>query len=160
MAQCKHLEETNMAQHTVVVMEGDQTGQELLAESLRVLDPAVTKVDVELAHFDLSLENRRTTQNAVVHEAAQAMKHHGLGLKAATITPETKGDVGSPNAILRSEIDGTVIVRTGRRLPVSCPLAAFPRPCRSCGWQSAMLTGPKNGAKGKAMTRSRIVPKP
>ena len=29
----------------------------------------------------------------------------GLGLKAATITPETKGDVGSPNAILRERVD-------------------------------------------------------
>ena len=117
-----------MAQHTIVVMEGDQTGQELLAESLRVLDPAVTKVEVELAHFDLSLENRRATQNAVVHEAAQAMKHHGLGLKAATITPEIKGDVGSPNAILRSEIDGTVIVRTGRRLPGVLPVGGVSAP--------------------------------
>ncbi len=68
-----------MAQHTIVVMEGDQTGQELLAESLRVLDPAVTKVDATLAHFDLSLENRRATQNGVVHEAALAMKQYGLG---------------------------------------------------------------------------------
>jgi isocitrate dehydrogenase (NAD+) len=31
------------------------------------------------------------------------MKRSGFGLKAATITPETKGDVGSPNAILRRE---------------------------------------------------------
>ena len=34
-----------------------------------------------------------------------------------TITPETKGDVGSPNAIVRQAIDGKVIVRTGRRIP-------------------------------------------
>ena len=106
-----------MAQKTIVVMEGDQTGQELLVEGLRVLDPAVTNVDVNFLHFDLSLENRRATQNEVVHAAARAMKLHGLGIKAATITPEVKGDVGSPNAILRAEIDGTVIVRTGRRLP-------------------------------------------
>jgi len=117
-----------MAQHTIVVMEGDQTGQELLVDSLRVLDPAVTKVDCEFAHFNLSLENRRATQNAVVHEAAQALKHHGLGLKAATITPEIKGDVGSPNAILRSEIDGTVIVRTGRRLPGVLPVGGVSAP--------------------------------
>ena len=82
-----------------------------------MLDPVVTKVDVQFATYNLSLENRRATQNQVVHEAAQAMKQHGLGIKAATVTPEIKGDVGSPNAILRSEIDGTVIVRTGRRLP-------------------------------------------
>jgi isocitrate/isopropylmalate dehydrogenase len=99
------------------VLEGDQTGQELLEEALRVLDPAVTKLDLEFQRFDLSLEHRRETNNGVVHEAAAAMKQAGLGLKAATITPETAGDVGSPNAIVRKEIDGTVILRTGRRIP-------------------------------------------
>ena len=117
-----------MAQHTIVVMEGDQTGQELLVEALRVLSPAVTKVDVQFATYDLSLANRRATQNQVVHNAAQAMKLHGLGLKAATVTPETKGDVGSPNAILRAEIDGTVIVRTGRRLPGVLPVGGVSAP--------------------------------
>jgi isocitrate/isopropylmalate dehydrogenase len=102
---------------TIVVLEGDQTGQELLEEALRVLDPAVTKLDLEFQRFDLSLEHRRETNNGVVHEAAAAMKQAGLGLKAATITPETAGDVGSPNAIVRKEIDGTVILRTGRRIP-------------------------------------------
>lgn len=101
----------------IVVLEGDQTGQELLEEALRVLDPAVTKLDLEFQRFDLSLERRRETNNSVVHEAAAAMKQAGLGLKAATITPETSGDVGSPNAIVRKAIDGTVILRTGRRIP-------------------------------------------
>lgn len=102
---------------TIVVLEGDQTGQELLEEALRVLDPAVTGLDVALQRFDLSLENRRATNNRVVHEAALAMKASGLGIKAATITPETRDDVGSPNAIVRKAIDGTVILRTGRRIP-------------------------------------------
>ncbi len=117
-----------MAQHTIVVMDGDQTGQELLLEGLRVLQPSVTKVDLDFAHYDLSLENRRETKNQVVHEAATAMRETGLGLKAATITPETKGDVGSPNAILRQEIDGTVIVRTGRRLPGVLPVGGVAAP--------------------------------
>ena len=117
-----------MAQHTIVVMDGDQTGQELLLEGLRVLHPAVTKVDADFAHYDLSLENRRKTNNQVVHDAATAMRETGLGLKAATITPETKGDVGSPNAILRQEIDGTVIVRTGRRLPGVLPVGGVSAP--------------------------------
>ena len=106
-----------MAQRTIVVMEGDQTGQELLVEGLRVLSPTVTQVDLNFAHYDLSLANRERTNTGVVHDAAKAMCEHGLGIKAATITPETKGGIGSPNAILRQEIDGTVIVRTGRRLP-------------------------------------------
>lgn len=101
----------------IVVMQGDQTGQELLEEALRVMDPEVTRTPVQFETYDLSLENRRKTNNQVVQEAADAMCRTGYGLKAATITPEKAGDVGSPNAILRKQIDGKVIVRTGRRIP-------------------------------------------
>lgn len=102
---------------TITILEGDQTGQELLVEALRVLAPEVTGFPVHFDRFDLSLGNRRKTENRVVYEAAAAMKKTGLGLKAATVTPAVKDDVGSPNAILRDEVNGTVIVRTGRRIP-------------------------------------------
>jgi len=108
---------------TIIVLEGDQTGQELLEEALRVLDPDVTGLACDFVRYDLSLENRRASKNQVVQEAAQAMKESGLGLKAATITPEKPGDVGSPNAILRDAVGGTVIVRTGRRIPGVRPSA-------------------------------------
>ena len=140
-----------MPQNTIVVMGGDQTGQELLVEGLRVLEPSVTKVDVQFAHFDLSLENRRATQNGVVHEAAQAMKQHGLGLKAATITPEVKGDVGSPNAILRSEIDGTVIVRTGRRLPGVLPVGGVSAPMSVVRMAVGAAYGAKEWREGEGL---------
>jgi isocitrate dehydrogenase (NAD+) len=113
---------------TLAILEGDQTGQELLDEALRVLDESVIRVPLVLQRFDLSLEHRRTTQNAVVYEAAAAIKACGLGLKAATITPETKADVGSPNAILRREIDGKVILRTGRRIPGVRPIGGVHAP--------------------------------
>ncbi len=113
---------------TIVVLEGDQTGQELLEEALRTLSTDVTGVDVDFVRFDLSLEGRRATKNAVVHEAAAAVREHGLGLKAATITPERAGDVGSPNRILREEIGGKVIVRTGRRIPGIVPLGGVHAP--------------------------------
>lgn len=106
-----------MTKPTIVVLEGDQTGQELLEEAVRLLAPDVIGVELDLVRYDLSLENRRATKNQVVRDAAAAMRQHGYGLKAATITPEQRGDVGSPNAILRKEIDGTVILRTGRPLP-------------------------------------------
>ncbi|HXP94080.1 MAG TPA: isocitrate/isopropylmalate family dehydrogenase [Candidatus Binatia bacterium] len=117
-----------MSKPTVVVLDGDQTGQELLMEALRVLEPSVIGLELAFIHYDLSLEQRRATNNGVVHEAAAAMKKHRLGLKAATITPEGRGDVGSPNAILRAEIDGTVIVRTGRRIPRVRPVAGIHAP--------------------------------
>jgi isocitrate/isopropylmalate dehydrogenase len=112
----------------IVVLEGDETGQELLEEALRVLAPEVTGVDLEFPRFDLSLESRRATKNGIVHEAAAALRNAGLGLKAATITPEGADDVGSPNRILREEIDGSVIVRTGRRIPGVAPLGGVHAP--------------------------------
>jgi isocitrate/isopropylmalate dehydrogenase len=111
-----------MAERTIAVLEGDETGQELLEEAIRVLSADVVGVELELPRYDLSLESRRATRNEVVHEAAQAVREHGLGLKAATITPEGKDDVGSPNRILREEIGGHVIVRTGRRIPGVVPV--------------------------------------
>ena len=107
----------------IIVLEGDETGQELLEQAIRVLDPALLEVSLELEHFDLSLERRRETGNEVVVEAARAMRESGLGIKAATITPEGKDDVGSPNRILREEVDGKVIIRTGRRIPGVTPAA-------------------------------------
>jgi 3-isopropylmalate dehydrogenase len=113
---------------TIVVLDGDETGQELLEQSLRVLEPEVIGLELGLEHFDCSLENRRATRNAVVHEAAAAMRDAGYGLKAATVTPEGKHDVGSPNRILREDVDGTVIIRTGRRIPGITPIAGVHYP--------------------------------
>ena len=117
-----------MDARTIVILDGDQTGQELLEASLRVLQPDVVGIGLSFREFDLSLESRRSTQNGVVHEAAQAIVEHGLALKAATITPEGVGDVGSPNRILREEIGGKVIVRTGRRIPGVVPVGGVHAP--------------------------------
>jgi isocitrate/isopropylmalate dehydrogenase len=114
---------------TIVVLDGDETGQELLDQALRVLDPSVVGLDIAFERFDLSLENRRATDNAVIVESARAARETGLGLKAATITPEGRDDVGSPNRILREELGGKVIVRTGRPIPgVEPPLRGIAHP--------------------------------
>ena len=112
----------------IVVLDGDQTGQELLDAALRVLEPSVVDLPIRLQRFDLSLENRRKTGNGVVHDAAEAMRESGLGIKAATITPEGRDDVGSPNRLLREGIGGKVIIRTGRRIPGVAPLAGIHHP--------------------------------
>lgn len=113
---------------TIVVLEGDQTGQELLVEALRVMRPEVTRVPLSFLHFDLSLARRRETANQVVLDAAAALRQHGLGIKAATITPEKAGDAGSPNAILREAVDGKVILRVGRRIPNVRPVGGVYAP--------------------------------
>ena len=112
----------------IVVLEGDQTGQELLEQSLRLLDPDVVGIEVELDRHDLSLESRRATGNEVCERAAAAMVDAGFGIKAATITPEGADDVGSPNRIIREGIDGKVIVRTGRRIPGVTPFGGIHHP--------------------------------
>ena len=117
-----------MSKPTIVVLQGDQTGQELLDEALRVIDPQVIRCDVDFETYNLSLENRRKTKNKVVHEAAARIRETGLGIKAATITPGDPDDVGSPNALLRELIDGQVILRTGRRIPSVMPLAGVHAP--------------------------------
>jgi isocitrate dehydrogenase (NAD+) len=121
-----------MAPIRIVALEGDETGQELLEQALRVLDADVLGLEIELARFDLSLQNRRKTQNGVCEEAAQAMRETGLGLKAATITPAGAGDVGSPNRILREAVDGKVILRTGRRIPGVTPIGGVHHPISVC----------------------------
>ncbi|HZR93799.1 MAG TPA: isocitrate/isopropylmalate family dehydrogenase [Gaiellaceae bacterium] len=117
-----------MSAATIVVLEGDETGQELLEQALRVLEPEVIGMDVDFRRFDLSLDNRRATANQVVYDAALAVREVGLGIKAATVTPERAGDVGSPNRILREEIGARVIVRTGRRIPGVAPLGGVHAP--------------------------------
>src|SRR3989337_4549700 len=102
---------------TIVVLEGDETGQELLEEALRLLEPEVIQIPLAFERYDCSLANRRRTRNGVLHQAAEAMGRAGLGPKAATVTPEDPEDVGSPNALLLEAIDAKVILRTGRRLP-------------------------------------------
>ena len=117
-----------MDARTIVILGGDQTGQELLEAALRVLQRDVVGLELSLPQFDLSLESRRATGNGIVHEAARAIVEYGLGLKAATVTPEGVDDVGSPNRILREDIGGKVIVRTGRRIPGVLPVGGVHAP--------------------------------
>jgi isocitrate/isopropylmalate dehydrogenase len=140
----------------IVVLEGDQTGQELLEQAVRLLDPGLLGLELELERFDLSLEHRRATANAVVTDAAQAMREAGLGLKAATITPEGADDVGSPNRILREEVDGKVIVRTGRRLPGVAPIAGVHYPISVVRMAVDDAYGAKQWREGSAGDRSEI----
>src|SRR5262249_17274035 len=152
--------------NTVVVLHGDETGEELLQEALRVLDPALIGVDLSLQHYDLSLERRRATNNQVVEEAAEAILAAGFGLKAATITPEGVEDVGSPNLILRERLGAHVIVRTGRRIPGVRPLGGVNGPVTlvrmavgggdGANGRGGKCMEPRSGGKGRGWRKSPI----
>jgi isocitrate dehydrogenase len=73
-------------------------------------------VALHAEYYDLGLENRDATNDAVTGEAANAIKRLGVGVKCATITSNAarqreyrlKSLHPSPNATLRSILDGTV----------------------------------------------------
>ena len=147
----------------ITVLEGDETGQELLEQALRVLDPELLELPIELERFDLSLERRQATENEVVRAAAKALRASGLGIKAPTITPEGADDVGSPNRILREEVDGKVIVRTGRRLPGVTPVAGVHHPIavvrmavEDAYGAEQWREGPEGGADEVAYRREKV----
>ncbi len=144
------MDQQTQKQQTIIVMQGDQTGQELLDEALRVLK-AIVPPYVHFRAFDLSLENRRATKNQVVLDAAEAVKRHTLGIKAATITPGNPDDVGSPNAILREAIDAQVILRVGRRLPPVRPIAGVHAPIAVVRMAVGDAYGAKEWREGEGM---------
>src|SRR5262249_23299587 len=115
-------------EQTIVVLDGDETGQELLEESLRVLEPDEIGVELEFPRFDLSLERRRETNNGAVHEASPAFREHCLWFESSSARAVGPGDICSPNQRLCDAIGGRVIVRTGRRIPGVAPLGGVHAP--------------------------------
>jgi len=74
-------------------------------------------VDLKTEYYDLGLHNRNITQDKVTVDCAEATKKHGVAVKCATITPnrqrmeeypELTEMWKSPNATIRSILDGTV----------------------------------------------------
>ncbi|XP_025086569.1 isocitrate dehydrogenase [NADP] cytoplasmic-like [Pomacea canaliculata] len=98
----------------VVEMQGDEMTRviwDLIKEKL-----ILPFVDLEIHFFDLGLENRDATDDAVTIEAANAIKKYNVGIKCATITPDEKRVEEfklkfmwrSPNGTIRNILGGTV----------------------------------------------------
>ena len=45
-------------------------------------------LDIELAYFDLSVQNRDATADQVTIDSAHATQKYGVAIKCATITPD------------------------------------------------------------------------
>jgi isocitrate dehydrogenase len=98
----------------VVELDGD--------EMTRVMWSAIRNrlilpyLDIDLAYFDLAIENRDATGDQVTVDAANAVKKHGVGVKCATITPDAarveefglKAMYRSPNGTLRNILGGVI----------------------------------------------------
>ena len=73
-------------------------------------------LSIDIKYFDLGIRHRDETGDRVTVEAAEAIKQYGVGVKCATITPNAarmkeyglKQQWASPNATIRSILDGTV----------------------------------------------------
>ena len=98
----------------LVEMDGDEMTRiiwQLIKE--RLICPYV---DLKTEYYDLGLERRDETNDAITVEAAEATRRLGVGVKCATITPNAarveeyglKEMWKSPNGTIRALLDGTV----------------------------------------------------
>jgi len=98
----------------IVEMDGDEMARVIWAMIKSKL--ILPFVDLPIAYFDLSIDNRDKTDDQVTLQAAKAIKLHGVGIKCATITPDEARVVEfglkkmwkSPNGTIRNELNGTV----------------------------------------------------
>src|SRR6056297_500162 len=73
-------------------------------------------LDIDLKYYDLSIEKRDETDDQITVESAEAIKHYGVGVKCATITPDEarveefglKKMWRSPNGTIRNILGGVV----------------------------------------------------
>jgi isocitrate dehydrogenase len=73
-------------------------------------------LDVELRYYDLSIQSRDASEDAITVEAAEAIKRYGVGVKCATITPDEarvrefglKEMYRSPNGTVRNILGGVI----------------------------------------------------
>jgi isocitrate dehydrogenase len=81
-------------------------------------------IELNTEYYDLGLQHRDETDDAVTVDAANAIKKYGVGVKCATITPNAqrvdeyklKEMWKSPNGTIRAILDGTVF-----RAPITLP---------------------------------------
>ncbi len=98
----------------LVEMDGDEMTRILWQWVKDIL--ILPYVDLKTVYFDLSIQNRDATDDAVTTLAGNACLKYGVGVKCATITPnaQRQEEFGlkklypSPNATIRAIMDGTV----------------------------------------------------
>ncbi len=97
-------------------------------------------LDIDLAYYDLSIENRDKTDDQITIDAANAIKKHGVGVKCATITPDEarvkefnlKKMWKSPNGTIRNILGGVIF-----REPIICKNVPRLVP----GWTQPIVVG-------------------
>lgn len=97
-------------------------------------------LDIDLKYYDLGIEVRDETGDQITVDAAEAIKHYGVGVKCATITPDEarveefnlKKMWRSPNGTIRNILGGVIF-----RQPIIC--SNVPRLVP--GWTKPIVVG-------------------
>ena len=148
---------------TITILEGDETGPGAARAGPPRARPRRHRARRSSSSATTSRSSagaRRPTRSST--RPPRAMREAGFGIKAATITPEGTDDVGSPNRILREEVDGKVIIRTGPPHPRRhAGRRRAPPDLASCAWRSRTPTAPSSGARATRAppTRSPTAPR-
>ncbi len=98
----------------VVELDGDEMTRIIWAFIKEQL--IVPYLDVDLKYYDLGIESRDASGDAVTVESAEAIKKYGVGVKCATITPDEarvkefglKEMYRSPNGTIRNILGGVI----------------------------------------------------
>jgi isocitrate dehydrogenase len=101
-------------QNPVVELDGDEMTRIIWSFIKEQL--ILPYLDVDLKYYDLSIESRDATEDAITVEAANAIKQYGVGVKCATITPDEarvkefglKEMYRSPNGTVRNILGGVI----------------------------------------------------
>ena len=97
-------------------------------------------LDIDLKYYDLGMEHRDATDDKITVDAANAIKHYGVGVKCATITPDEarvkefglKQMWKSPNGTIRNILGGVIF-----REPIICQNVPRLVP----GWTKPIIIG-------------------
>lgn len=98
----------------LVEMDGDEMTR--IVWRMIKEDLLLPYIDLKTEYYDLGLKHRDETDDQVTKDASEATKKYGVAVKCATITPNRarqeeynlKKLYKSPNATIRSMLDGTV----------------------------------------------------
>lgn len=122
----------------IVELDGDEMTRIIWAKIKNKL--ILPFLDVDLKYYDLSVTSRDKTKDQITKDAAYAIKHYGVGIKCATITPDEARVKEfnlskmwkSPNGTIRNILGGTVF-----REPIVIP--RIPRLIP--GWEKPIIIG-------------------
>ncbi|HTC59005.1 MAG TPA: NADP-dependent isocitrate dehydrogenase [Solirubrobacteraceae bacterium] len=101
-------------QNPVVELDGDEMTRIIWSFIKEQL--ILPYLDIDLKYYDLSIESRDSSEDAITVEAANAIKQYGVGVKCATITPDEarveefglKEMYRSPNGTVRNILGGVI----------------------------------------------------